>query len=158
MSSKALCLIARCSIVVIALCGLCVCVYPLPFSAIFSAFFPVVGGDITIYIFILFLELSTLPCFFILIVIWKMTNAVKEEKVFTKKVAKQISLCAKILFIDLGVFFIGNIVFAILQANAFFLFYLFAIIIGVIVACFGAVLSHYINKAAEIKEEIEATI
>ncbi len=163
MSSKSLCFWVRCAIIVIAVCGICICAvwYPFSFALIEVSFFNMMPSELTsaqIWIVLIFFWLASVPCFFILFLCWKISTAIKKEEFFTLKAAKLIKLSAQILLIDLGVFLVGNIVFLLLNMNDFALFYFFLIIAGVILAIFISVLSHYVVQAADLKEVNEGTI
>lgn len=163
MTAKSLFFWVRCSIVIIALCGLTVCALWYPYS------FSLIKIDLT---YAKLCELTTaqswgllsfyyavsIPCFAILIIAWKISSNIKTEQLFTSKVAKMIKLCAVILLIDLGVFFIGNIIFLVLKINDFAIIYFFLVIAGVVLSVFLSVLSHYVAKAAELKELSDGTI
>lgn len=163
MTAKSLFFWVRCSIVIIALCGLTVCALWYPYS------FSLIKIDLT---YAKLCELTTaqswgllsfyyavsIPCFAILIIAWKISSNIKTEQLFTSKVAKMIKLCAVILLIDLGVFFIGNIIFLVLKINDFAIIYFFLVIGGLVLSVFLSVLSHYVAKAAELKELSDGTI
>ena len=147
MTAKSLFFWVRCSIVIIALCGLTVCALWYPYS------FSLIKIDLT---YAKLCELTTaqswgllsfyyavsIPCFAILIIAWKISSNIKTEQLFTSKVAKMIKLCAVILLIDLGVFFIGNIIFLVLKINDFAIIYFFLVIGGLVLSVFLSVLSH----------------
>ena len=101
---------------------------------------------------------ASIPCFAILIIAWKISASIKTERLFTDKVAKMIKMCALILLMDLGVFFIGNIIFLLLKMNDFAIIYLFLIVGGAVLSVFLSVLSHYIAKAAELQEISDSTV
>ncbi|MDR1094033.1 MAG: DUF2975 domain-containing protein [Clostridiales bacterium] len=155
MSSKSLCFWVRCAIGMIAVCGLCVCAAWYPLGTSFSA---LVASDLAAWCMLAFFWLTSLPCFFILVLSWKISAAIKTGDFFTARVAKLIKSSALILFIDLGAFFIGNLVFALLQVNVWALAYFFLTIAGLVTAIFMSVLSHYVAKAAELRDLNEGTI
>lgn len=163
MTAKSLFFWVRCSIVIIALCGLTVCALWYPYS------FSLIKIDLTnsklcelttaqSWGLLSFYYAVSIPCFAILIIAWKISSNIKTEQLFTSKVAKMIKLCAVILLIDLGVFFIGNIIFLVLKINDFAIIYFFLVIAGVVLSVFLSVLSHYVAKAAELKELSDGTI
>ncbi|MDR3344931.1 MAG: DUF2975 domain-containing protein, partial [Oscillospiraceae bacterium] len=64
-----------------------------------------------------FIWLTAVPCFAILVLIWRVSGAVRRDEVFTVKTAKLIKAGAVILFADVGFFFAGNIVLFILKMS-----------------------------------------
>jgi hypothetical protein len=109
---------------------------------------------------LIFLWFVSLPCFAILVFIWKVAGAIRREKVFTMETAKWIKTAAIVLFADVGFFFAGNILFAILGMThpGVLILSLFVDIFGIALAILAAVLSRYITKAAVLQEEGEGTI
>lgn len=163
MTTKSLFFWVRFSIVVIALCGLTVCAlwYPYSFSLIKISLLGSNLSELTTarsWGLVSFYWAASIPCFAILIIAWKISAYIKTERLFTSEVAKKIKLCALILLIDLGVFFIGNIIFLILGINDFAIIYFFLIIGGLVLSIFLSVLSYYIAKAAELQEISDGTV
>lgn len=163
MTTKSLFFWVRCSIVIIALCGLTVCAlwYPYSFSLIKIGLTNSKLSELTTiqsWGLLSFYWAVSIPCFAILIIAWKISAHIKTEQLFTSKVAKMIKLCALILLIDLGAFFIGNIIFLLLKINDFTIIYFFLIIGGLVLSVFLSVLSHYVAKAAELQEISDGTV
>ena len=163
MSSKSLCLWIRCSIIAVTAGTVVLCAvwYPAAFSLINISFIPAISPEPTsmqLWSMLVFFWLCALPCLFILALCWKISIAVKKEEFFTVKSAKLIKLCAVIFFIDLGVFFIGNLIFLCLGINHFAILHFGLFIGGTVLGVFASALSHYVAKAAAIKEENEGTI
>lgn len=163
MTAKSLFFWVRCSIVIIALCGVTVCAlwYPYSFSLIKIS---LTNSELTklttaqSWGLLSFYWAVSIPCFIILIIAWKISARVKEERLFTVEVAGMIKLCALILLIDLGVFFVGNTVFLILKMNDFAFIYFFLILGGLVLSVFLSILSHYVAKAAELQEMSDGTV
>lgn len=163
MSSRSLCFWIRCSIIAIAVCTIILCAvwYPASFSLINVGFIPAISLKLNaaqIWSMLAFLWLCSLPCFFILIIFWKISTAIKKEELFTMSSAKRIKLCAVVFFIDLAVFFIGNLIFLLLGINGFAFFHFALFVGGAVLGIFASALSHYVAKAAELQEENEGTI
>ena len=159
MPSKTLCRLVRVAVIGVALCGIAACFYFLPsFGANIVNNYP----DYSHYYlpWLIFLWLSATPCFVFLVLIWKISTAIKSETVFTLQTARLIKTCAVILFCDVGFFFLGNIIFMLLGLNHSGVLLLSAIVnvFGVTVAVLVAVLSRYITKAAALQEEADGTI
>jgi hypothetical protein len=65
-----------------------------------------------------------------------------------------------LLFCDVAYFFVGNVVFLLLSMShpGVLLFSLFIDVVGIALAVSAAALSHYLAKASELQEEVDATI
>ena len=163
MTNKLTLVLARCAIIVIALCGLTVCAiwYPCSFSLIKIG---LINTKLTVLttaqsvVLLAFYLVASLPCFIILILGWGISASIKTERLFTSKISKTIKTCAKILLVDLCAFFIGNVILLLLKINDFAIIYFFLIIGGFILSAFLLVLSHYVAKAAELQEISDGTI
>jgi len=159
MSSKTLCVWVRIAVIAVALCGLVLCAYLIPLW----------GVDIATanpefenwYLpWLLFLWVVSLPCFSILIFVWKVSGAINREEVFSSKTARWIKISAVLLFADVGLFFIGNLTFWLIGMNhpGILLLSMLVDIFAIALAVLAAVLSRYITKAAVLQEENEGTI
>jgi len=163
MSAKSSCFWVRCAIVIIALCGVTVCAlwYPFSFSILKVG---LISADLSAlttaqsWVSLAFYWAASVPCFAILAIAWKISARLKTGRLFTEEVAKMISLCAKILLIDLGVFFIGNAVFLLLNMNDFAIAYFLLIAGGAALTVFLFVLSRYVYKAARLQELSDGTV
>jgi len=163
MNSKSLARWMRVAIVITGACGLALCVlWPLiSFSIIEANFIGAIAAcnyPIQTWIMIVFFWLTGIPTAYILVQAWIVSIAVKKDEFFTKKTARIIRRCAKILLIDLAAFLVGNIVFLILAINTFVLLHFALIVGGLILAIFMLIFSQYVLKAAILKEENDATI
>jgi hypothetical protein len=107
-----------------------------------------------------FLWLSSLPCFAVLVFIWKVSEAIKKEEVFTFQVAKWIRASSYLLFADVCFFFSGNIILQLFGLNhpGIIICSMFIDVLGIALALAAAVLSRYVTKAAVLQEESDATI
>ena len=159
MSSKALCKMLRASVVAIAICGLVACVY----------IFPAIGEQIVHFNpeyshwplpWLIFLWITAAPCFVILILIWKVAAAIKQERVFTNQTARLVKAGSLLMFGSVIFFFVGNIVFLLLGMShqEIYVPSLFVIILGMALAVSAAILSRYLIKASMLQEEADGTI
>lgn len=163
MTAKTLYFWVRCSIVIIALCGLTVCAlwYPYSFSLFKIGLTSSELSELTAaqsWGLLSFYWLVSVPCFAILFFAWKISANIKTERLFTVQVARRIKICALILLTDSGVFFIGNVIFLLLKINDFAIIYFFLVIGGLILSVFLSALSHYVAKAAELQEFSDGTV
>jgi hypothetical protein len=109
---------------------------------------------------LVFLWIVVLPCFAILVFVWKVSGAIKREQVFTMITAKWIKTAAGLLFLAVGFLFAGNVIFVLIGKShpGILILSLFADIFGLSSAILAAVLSRYITKAAVLQEDSEGTI
>ena len=169
MSNKKLYIFARCSILVVATSVLFLCVLlPVFFIGISE---PLMNDTsinmayiLTNSLIVLYWTVTAI-CLIVLGVIWRITRSIKTGTLFTSKIVKQVKLCTILLLSDLGIFFIGNAVVAILGATFSALNYQALVVVmsiviipGLVVSVFMAIIAFYLGKAAVLKEEIEATI
>jgi hypothetical protein len=109
---------------------------------------------------LIFAWLFTVPCFVILVFIWKVSGAVIRESVFTLQTAKWVKTGAILLLADVAFLLVGNVVLLLLSMN--FIGMLLLSIIGamfaIALALMAAVLSRYLTKAAVLQEESEGTL
>ena len=142
-----------------ALCGLFLCAFVVPVwgRGIITAapefrswFLP----------WLIFAWLAALPCFAILIYVFKVANAVQSETVFTQRTAKWVKTGAVILFSDAAFVFFGNIVLLFMNMNhpGVLLLCLIVIIFALTLVLLASVLSRYLAKAALLQEENEGLI
>lgn len=162
--NKAICILIRISIIIIALCGLYCCFigYPI-FSMIESGFNPAYTTNYSMQwvqfgVIIAFRLITSIPCFAVLIMAWKISSCIKKGETFSYRTKRLLKISALTLFIDLAVFAVGNVVLYFLKWNAFFKVYVILFIIGLAIATVLAIAAHYVGQAAAIREENESYI
>ena len=153
MSSKALCGWVRAATIGVSACFLVLMGYVVPVlldSEHSPGYTP----------WLIFLWVCALPCFAVFACVWKVSGEIKREKVFTLRTARWVHTAAILLFADVGLFFIGNLVFIIigLSRPGILMCSLLIDIFGVSLALAAATLSRYLTKAAVLQEESEGTI
>lgn len=163
MTNKYLATVSRCCIVIIALCGLAVCAFWYPFSISLTTVGvvpaqPTLEQNIEFWTQLAFYWLTSAPCFVILLFMWIVTNNILRNKFFSKQTTQIIKNCVLILSIDLAVFFVGNVLFSILQWNDFAILYFIIALIGLALVGFAVVMYHYVLQAVTLKEEMELTV
>jgi len=159
MSSRTLGNFMRVSVIAVALSGLFLCIYVIPswgWSIIsenpeFSGWF---------WPWLIFLWLVALPCFAVLVFVWKVSGAVMKDTVFTFLTAKWVKMGAVLLLFDAALLFIGNVILLLLDMNhpGILLLSIIGNIFVVASALLASVLSRYLTKASVLQEEIEGTI
>lgn len=159
MSSKTLGRLMRISVIVIAVCALFFCAYVIPYLGMnritaypeFSSWF---------WPWLIFAWLVALPCFAVLVLLWKVAGAVMSDTVFTFQTAVWVKLGSILLLIDAGILFMGNIILFILGMNhpSVLIMSMFGEIVIVTFSLFAAVLSRYLTKASILREETEGLV
>ena len=163
MKNSLIALFVRLIIIFIAACGLAICVFWYPFSISLSVMgladsVPTFEQNIEMWTQLIFYYLVSLPCFIILFLAWLITCSIKKGAFFSKKNVKIIKLSALILFIDLMVFLIGNVVFLILGWNYFALFYFRLFVIGLGLTILIMFFEKYLKKSVKMQENGEVLI
>jgi len=159
MTSLSLCRIVRAAVVAVAICGLVVCGYILPRWGMEAALRRT--EDSSYYMpWLVFLWAAAVPCFIIVALVWKVSTAIKNDRVFTFETARLVKTGSVLLFCDVGFFFVGNVVLFILNLShpGVLLASLFIDVFGVSLALLAAVLARYLTKAAALQEEADGTI
>jgi hypothetical protein len=149
----------RISVILTAICGLFLCLYVIPSwgesiiyaNPEFSSWF---------WPWLVFSWLVALPCFIILVFVWKVSGAVTQETVFTALTAKWVKMGAILLLSDAVFLFVGNIVLFLFGMNhpGMLLLSIMGGLFAVALSLLAAVLSRYLTKAAVLQEECAGTI
>lgn len=161
MSEKRLTLLMRIVIVLVGLCGVLVCLFWVPISIGGWFIKEISWKDLQTTEFWLqyaFQWLISMPCFWLLIMAWKITLDMCEGRLFVAKNALLIKRATSILIVDILVFLIGNVVFAVLGWNGLLPLYIFAAVVGIIFAFSLFILSQYVMQAAALQEECDLTV
>jgi hypothetical protein len=159
MSSKTLGRLMYASVIAVALCGLMICLLVVP----------AVGRDIVLanpefsgwfWPWLVFVWLFALPCFGILVYVWKVSGAVANEAVFTVRTAGWVRMGSLLMFAAAVIALVGNVVLAWLGMHHFgvLLAWIVADIFAFTLALLVGVLSRYLVRAAELQEESEGTL
>ena len=159
MPSKTLCYLIRFAVLATAACALFIALFIIPSWGISIVDAnPEFSGWYTPWL--IFIWIASIPCFAILIFVWKVSGAINRDEVFTIKTAKWIKTSAVLLFSDAGFFFAGNILFFLLNMShsGILLLSMLGNIFVIALALLAAVLSRYITKAAELQEVSEGMI
>ena len=159
MNNQKLSTILKGIIIIMALLGLGAYGVVLPWSlSTFIEQYPEFNYYYTPWL--IFLLITAIPLYAILALGWSVSCEMKKDMLFTKKNAKSLRLVAILLGGDAVFFFVGNIVFWLLNLNfpgvviAAFFFSVFVVLISAAVA----ILASMIDKASVIREENESII
>lgn len=159
MSSKTLGRMIRFSVIALALCGLWICVYYIPIIGIgllsdapeFSNWYVP---------WLLFAWTFAIPCFATLYYVWMLSDSVINETVFTIQTSKWVKTGSYLIMSACIILFVGNMIltFANMNHPSFLVISIIAEIFGITLALLAAVLSSFLLKGTEIKEENEGTL
>lgn len=163
MNTFKLSLLVKGAIIALGLCGLFMCVVWYPFSISLSAMGvvsanPSLSQNIELWTQLIFYWVVSVPCFIVLIFAWKITGSIKNDEVFSYKVINIIKKSATLLVIDIVVFLVGNIIFLAVGWNDFAIVYFMIAVVGLVIVSVLLTLSHFAEKAVELKEETEGLI
>ncbi len=159
MTSKSLGSLIRISVIAAAISGLFLCSYVIPswgWSIINAN--PEFGG--WFWPWLVFAWLVALPCFAVLVFVWKVSGAVTKDTVFTILTAKWVKTGALLFLCDAAFLFIGNVILLLFNMShpGILLLSVIGDIFAVALALLAAVLSRYLTKAAVLQEESEGTL
>lgn len=150
------------AIVLIGICGAVICIFWFPYGV--SSGMPALaaeGGEAYWTAFAsacVFYYLAALPCFAILFYLWKVSDLVRERRLFSREGVGCFYKSAIILFADLLFFVAGNFVLWRMGRNEWFWAYIFLALCGCAVALFFFIISKCLGEAAKLQEESDETI
>jgi hypothetical protein len=159
MSSKSSGSLMRVSVIATAICGLFLCIYVIPsFGQSINYTYPEFSS--WFWPWLIFTWLVALPCFAILVFVWKVSGAVMRETVFTLQTAKWVKMGALLLLSEAVLLFVGNVLLMLLNMNhpGVLLLSIIGDIFVIALALLASVLSRYLTKAAVLQEESEGTL
>lgn len=107
------------------------------------------------------LWITCLPVLAVLALVWRIATEIGRDNSFCVKNARRLKWICCLALADTGVYLVGAIVlFALFRGLPPFLLlpFLAVIFVGVAIAVVAAVLSHLIQKAAELKADQDLTI
>lgn len=109
---------------------------------------------------LVFLWGSGIPCYVALVLGWKIAGNIGADRSFSLANAKLLKGIAGLAVGDAAYFFLGNLIFLLLDINhpGVVLFSLMVEFAGVAVAVAAAALSHLVRKAAALQEQSDLTI
>lgn len=152
----------KAAIVLIALCGAAICVFWFPYASYVGMPSAEEAGTQAFRVMyaceLSFLLLSAIPCYAILLYIWKVSDLVAVGRLFTLGAVECFHKSAIILFADIIFFLTGNAVFFFLGANDWLWLYIFIDVCGCCVALFFYIISKCLGEGAKLQEESDGTI
>lgn len=104
--------------------------------------------------------ITAVPCYIVLVFSWKIASNIGNDKSFTAANANYLKWISVLAALDSALFFIGNIVYLLLNINhpSIALCSLLVVFAGVAVAIAFAALSHLVLKAEVLQDQSDWTI
>lgn len=109
---------------------------------------------------LIFLWLTGIPCYIVLIYGWKIAASIGKDKSFSLENADRLTKISYLAAGDTVFFVVGNIVFCVLNLNPIWILLMSMLIafVGIAIAIIAAALSHLVMKAADLQEQSDLTI
>lgn len=109
---------------------------------------------------LVFILLTGIPCYLVLLCAWKIATEIGADNSFSWENAKLLKNIATLALFNSGFFFVGNILYLLLDMNhpGIVLMSLVVIFLGIAIAVASAALSHLVGKAAALQEQSNLTI
>ena len=158
MNEKLLSALTRIAILIIGICGLLSCFLWIPISMGNGTLQNLPWKSSSFLIQYVFHWIVSLPCFVLLFFAWRIASNMNNGRLFLEKNALYVSYAFMILVIDIIVFLIGNIVFAILGWSNWIVLHILIAVTGLVVSIFMYILSKYLIRAAILQEECDLTV
>lgn len=157
MDQKKLAIWLKAIVVGCALCGLVLFGFILPR---FLAYVAEEVPDLPHKAWTAFMWVLAIPCYAVLVCIWRMANEIARDNSFSMENAKQLRLIALLAGADAAVLLVGNLVFLLIGHSipTLALVSAFVCFVGLAISVGAACLSHLVRKAALMQEESDLTI
>lgn len=153
MNERSLLWALRAVIILMAICGIAFDVFLVPLTA---------NGDqineAAVAVQCVYQVIVSLPCFWILILAWRICDDMKNGRLFTFENSKRVGSASVALLISIVGFLMGKALFYILGWNRELILHLVIAIVGSTFLVMMMALSYYINCAAKLQEESDLTV
>lgn len=159
MSQSALAKWLKAIIIEVGICGFVIYAFMIPeCGRYFTALYPEFSH--CYYPWLVFIWITGIPCYTVLVLAWKVAVNIQKDNSFSVANARLLKWVAVMALGDVTFFFIGNVVFWLLDMNhpGIVLASLLIVFIGVAVAVAAVALSHLVTKAAVLQEQTDLTI
>ena len=159
MNQKSLANWLKCILAVAGLCALAACAALLPLEGQrLCAQYPEFSSWFLPWL--IFLWLSSLPCFAVLVLGWKIASNIGADRSFSHDNARLLRWISALAAGDAVFFFAGNVLLFLLGMSHPWVAIasLAVVFVGVAVAVGSALLSHLVKKAAALQEQSDLTI
>ena len=140
-----------------ALCGLALFGFILPR---FLAYVAEEVPDLPHGAWLAFMWVLALPCYAVLVCIWKMADEIGRDNSFSLENARLLKIIAILAGVDAAVLLVGNVIFLITRHSipTLALVSAFMCFVGLAISVGAACLSHLVHKAAALQEDSDLTI
>ena len=107
-----------------------------------------------------FMWVLAIPCYAVLVCIWRMANEIARDNSFSMENAKHLKYIALLAGADSALLLAGNLIFIVLGHSipTLALVSAFVCFVGLAISVGAACLSHLVHKAALLQEENDLTI
>ncbi len=155
MSQKSLAVWLKAVIVGMAICGLLVFGYAVPYGSN-----SILGEVAELWGAVTYIWGMAVPCYIVLVFAWKVATNIGNDNSFSQDNAICFKWIAFMSGIDTMLLFVGNVILFVLDLNSAVigLFSFLICFIGVAISVASAVMSHLVMKAATLQEQSELTI
>lgn len=146
-------------IILVAVCGLIFYGGVIPFMGqSLVQMYPEMNGYF--WPWLIFLLFTAVPCYGALVFAWKIASNIGKNQSFVFANAKYFKKISVLAVINSAYFFAGNLVFLFLNMNhpSVLGASIILIFFGIAVAVASAVLSFFVNRAAELQEQYDLTV
>lgn len=159
MNQKSLAKWLKIILVGIVLCGLVVYLVVIPIAGNSIVKF-YTAGKACYYPWLAVIWITGIPCFVAVLFGWKIAGNIGKNQSFSFANGKLLKWIAGLAAGDAAFFFVANIVLLLFGMNhpSIVLFSIIIVFCGVAISVASAVLSHLVNKAAELQEQSDLTI
>lgn len=109
---------------------------------------------------LIFLWATGVPCCIAFVLGWRIASRIGADRSFSQENAADLKWISILAALDSGYFFLGNVVFLLLNMHqpGVLLLALIVVLIGAAISIAAAVLSHLVQKAAGLQEQSDLTI
>ena len=157
MDQKKLAIWLKAIVVGCALCGIAL------FGFILPRFLAYVAGevpDLPFTAWLVFMLVLAVPCYAVLVCIWRMANEIGSDNSFSDTNARMLKYIALLAGADSVLLLVGNLVFLLTKHSipTLALVSAFVCFVGLAISVGAACLSHLVHKAALMQEENDLTI
>lgn len=159
MTQNALAKWLKAIIVGVGICGLVFYGFVIPgYGGSIASLYPELAY--CYYPWLVFIWITGIPCYAVLVFAWKIAVNIQNDNSFSMANAHFLKWVSILALGDSVFFFIGNVLFVLLNMNhpGIALALMLIVFIGVAVAVVSAALSHLVAKAAVLKEQTDLTI
>ncbi len=136
---------------------------------VFAILVPSIGKDLAdkypeygncYYPWLIFLWITAVPCFVIVVFGWKIADNIGNDKSFSMDNATKLKYISVLAAGDAGFFFLMNMIFVMtnLSHPGVALASLLVVFAGVAISVAAAAMSHLVRKAADLQEQSDFTI